>query len=185
MATKDGALVVVFAAPDRAAVDEVVLRLRDVLGPPDRTAWRAGVGRPAAGAAGVVGSFEQARRALELGRRLGAGDPVADAADLLVHEVLLRDPGVAQDLVESTLAPLRQVRGGVEPVLATLEAYLDSGGNATETARRLHLSVRAVTYRLARVRDLTGIDATRAEHRFGLQAAVLAARALGWPGERA
>ena len=184
VATKDGALVVVFAAPDRAAVDEVVLRLRDVLGPPDRTAWRAGVGRPAAGAAGVVGSFEQARRALELGHRLGAGDPVADAADLLVHEVLLRDPGVAKDLVESTLAPLRQVRGGVEPVLATLEAYLDSGGNATETARRLHLSVRAVTYRLARVRDLTGIDATRSEHRFGLQAAVLAARALGWPGER-
>jgi sugar diacid utilization regulator len=183
VATKDEALVVVFAAPDRAAVDEVVLRLRDVLGPPERTGWRAGVGRPAAGAAGIVGSYEQARRALALGDRLGGGDPVADAADLLVHEVLLRDPAVAKDLVESTLAPLRQVRGGVEPVLATLEAYLDSGGNATETARRLHLSVRAVTYRLARVRDLTGIDATRSEHRFGLQAAVLAARALGWPGE--
>jgi sugar diacid utilization regulator len=184
VATKDEALVVVFAAPDRAAVDEVVLRLRDVLGPPARTGWRAGVGRPAGGAAGVVGSFEQARRALELGERLATGDPVADAADLLVHEVLLRDPAVAKDLVESTLAPLRQVRGGVEPVLVTLEAYLESGGNATETARRLHLSVRAVTYRLARVRDLTGIDATRPEHRFGLQAAVLAARALGWPGGR-
>ena len=185
MATKDGALVVVFAAPDRAAVEEVVERLRSVLGPAARTGWRAGVGRPAVGAAGVVGSYEQARRALELGDRLGSGtpgaDPVADAADLLVHEVLLRDPDVARDLVESTLAPLRQVRGGAEPVLATLAAYLDSGGNATETARRLHLSVRAVTYRLARVRDLTGVDATRPEHRFGLQAAVLAARVLGWP----
>ena len=187
VATKDGALVVVFAAPDRAAVDEVVLRLRDALGPPHRTGWRAGVGRPAAGGSGVVASFEQARRALDLGARLGAGDPgrdpVADAADLLVHDVLLRDHAVARDLVESTLAPLRQVRGGVEPVLVTLEAYLDSGGNATEAARRLHLSVRAVTYRLARVRDLTGIDATRPEQRFGLQAAVLAARAMGWPGE--
>jgi DNA-binding PucR family transcriptional regulator len=69
----------------------------------------------------------------------------------------------------------------VEPVLATLEAYFDAGGNATEAARRLHLSVRAVTYRLARVRDLTGIDAARPDQRFGLQAAVLAARVLGWP----
>ncbi|WP_432564201.1 PucR family transcriptional regulator [Kineococcus sp. SYSU DK003] len=181
VATKDGALVVVFAAPDRAAVQEVLARLREVLGAPGRTGWRAGVGRPGPGAGGVVGSYEQARRALELGDRLGSADPVADAADLLVYEVLLRDRDVATDLVESTLGALRDVRGGIEPVLQTLEAYLASGGNATETARRLHLSVRAVTYRLARVRDLTGVDAARPEHRFGLQAAVLAARALGWP----
>ncbi|PRY18129.1 PucR family transcriptional regulator [Kineococcus rhizosphaerae] len=180
VATKDGALVVVFAAPDRAAVGEVLDRLRDVLGAPGRSGWRVGVGRPAAGAGGVVGSYEQARGALALGDRLGGG-PVADAADLLVYEVLLRDRAVATDLVETTLGGLRDVRGGAEPVLRTLEAYLASGGNATEAARRLHLSVRAVTYRLARVRDLTGVDVTRPEQRFGVQAAVLAARALGWP----
>ncbi|WP_432540645.1 PucR family transcriptional regulator [Kineococcus sp. SYSU DK002] len=180
VATKDGALVVVFAAPDRAAVTEVLDRVRAVLGPPGRTGWRAGVGRPAPGAAGVVGSYEQARRALELGDRLG-GDPVADATDLLVFEVLLRDRAVAADLVETTLGPLREGRGGAAPFLDTLEAYLASGGNTTEAARRLHLSVRAVTYRLARVRDLTGVDPTRPDARFGIQAAVLAARALGWP----
>ena len=181
VATKDGALVVVFAAPDRAAVDEVVERVRAVLGPPARGGWRAGVGRPGTGAGSVTSSYEQARRALELAGRMGTAEAVADAADLLVYDVLLRDRSVATDLVESTLAPLRSVRGGAEPFLATLEAYLESGGNATETARRLHLSVRAVTYRLARVRDLTGVDATRPQQRFGLQAAVLAARALGWP----
>ncbi|WP_432512477.1 PucR family transcriptional regulator [Kineococcus sp. SYSU DK001] len=181
VATKDGALVVVFAAPDRAAVTEVLDRVREVLGPPERTRWRAGVGRPGPGAAGVVGSYEQARRALELGDRLGGGDPVADATDLLVFEVLLRDRAVATDLVETTLGPLREGRGGAAPFLDTLEAYLASGGNTTEAARRLHLSVRAVTYRLARVRDLTGIDPTRPEARFGVQAAVLAARALAWP----
>jgi len=179
--TKDGALVIVFAAPDRAAVAEVIDRLTEILGAPDRAGWRAGVGRPGVGAGGVVGSYEQARRALELGRRLGTDTAVADAADLLVYDVLLRDPAVTADLVESTLGPLRDVRGGIEPVLATLEAYFAAGGNATEAARRLHLSVRAVTYRLARVRDLTGIDASQADQRFGLQAAVLAARALGWP----
>lgn len=187
VATKEGALVVVFSAPDRTAVDEVLAQTRAVLGPPSRTQWRGGLGRPGAGAAAVVDSYEQARRALDLGRRLdlteATRDGFADAADLLAFEVLLRDRAVALDLVETVLAPLRDVRGGPGPFLSTIETYLETGGNATEAARRLHLSVRAVTYRLARVRALTGVDPTRARDRFGLQAAVLAARALGWPDD--
>jgi DNA-binding PucR family transcriptional regulator len=52
---------------------------------------------------------------------------------------------------------------------------------ATTTGTRLHLSVRAVTYRLDRVRRLTGFDPLDPAHRFTLQAAVLGARLLGWP----
>jgi len=183
VATKEGALVVVFAAPDREAVAEVGTRVREALGPPAPARWRAGVGRPGSGPGAVVSSYDEARRALDLGGRLRLPDPVADAAELLVFEVLLRDRAAARDLVESVLAPLREVRGGARPYLATMETYFETGGNATETARRLHLSVRAVTYRLARVRGLTGLDAARAQDRFGLQAAVLAARALGWEDE--
>ncbi|NAZ86580.1 PucR family transcriptional regulator, partial [Kineococcus indalonis] len=183
VATKDGAVVVVSAAPDREAVREVLETVRVVLGPPDRTGWRAGVGRPGTGAGAVVQSYEQARRALELARRLRWRDPVADTADLVVHEVLLRDRTAARDLVRTLLEPLRGVRGGPEPYLRTVEAYLEAGGNATGAARRLHLSVRAVTYRLARLRDLTGADPAEASGRFALQAAVLAARALGWPDD--
>jgi len=180
VATKEGALVVVFAAPDRDAVAEVSTRVREALGPPGASGWRAGVGRRGSGPGAVVSSYDEARRALDLGVRLDLQEPVADASDLLVFEVLLRDRAAARDLVESVLAPLREVRGGAEPYLATIETYFETGGNATETARRLHLSVRAVTYRLARVHRLTGLDAARAQDRFGLQAAVLAARALGW-----
>ncbi|WP_229074948.1 helix-turn-helix domain-containing protein [Actinoplanes sp. DH11] len=43
------------------------------------------------------------------------------------------------------------------------------------------MSVRTVTYRLERVRALTGYDPADPAHRFTLQAAVLGARALGWP----
>jgi hypothetical protein len=38
-----------------------------------------------------------------------------------------------------------------------------------------------VTYRLARIRELTGHDPAAALDRFVLQAALLAAPALGWP----
>jgi DNA-binding PucR family transcriptional regulator len=62
-----------------------------------------------------------------------------------------------------------------------LSAYFETGGVATEAAARLHLSVRAVTYRLDRVRTLTGYDPTSAAHRFTVHAAVLGAKLLGWP----
>jgi DNA-binding PucR family transcriptional regulator len=45
----------------------------------------------------------------------------------------------------------------------------------------MHLSVRAVTYRLARVQQLTGYDPVAPEQRYTLETAVLGARMLGWP----
>lgn len=190
--TKDGRLVVVFAAPDRAAVDEVIAGLTGSL-PTDpgepvnlrRIAavggWRMGVGRPHPGPGGVRLSYQQALEALELGARLGGTAQVLDAADLLMHRVLVRDRTAMLELVETVLAPLAGARGGVEPMLTTLEAYFAAGANASLAARSLHLSVRALTYRLARVAELTGRDPADPGQRFELQTAVTGARLLGWP----
>jgi DNA-binding PucR family transcriptional regulator len=52
---------------------------------------------------------------------------------------------------------------------------------AAEAARRLRLSVRAVTYRLERIHKLTGTDPADPVHRYTLQTAVIGARLLGWP----
>jgi threonine dehydrogenase-like Zn-dependent dehydrogenase len=43
------------------------------------------------------------------------------------------------------------------------------------------VGVRTVTYRLERIRELTGYAANDPAHRFTLEAAVLGARLLGWP----
>jgi DNA-binding PucR family transcriptional regulator len=66
-------------------------------------------------------------------------------------------------------------------LLATLQEYYACGGVAAEAARRLHLSVRAVTYRLARVRELTGRDPADPEEGLALRVAVIGARMLDWP----
>jgi DNA-binding PucR family transcriptional regulator len=66
-------------------------------------------------------------------------------------------------------------------MLTTLDAYFATGCVLTETARRLHLSVRAVSYRLDRIATLTGYDPTDPAQRFTVHAAVLGARLLGWP----
>lgn len=197
VATKDGALVVVFAAPNRAAIDHVVQALTGALPSPgpagdadgaggvrlrriaDVGPWRMGVGQAQQGSVGVGHSYTQAVEALELGRRLGAADAVVDAADLLLYRVLIRDESAMRDLVAAVLTPLAAARGGSGPLLETLEAYFAAGGNATEAARSLHLSVRALTYRLAKISALTGRDPADARHRLELQTALIGARLLG------
>ncbi len=194
VATKDGLLIVVFPAPDRQAGQTITARLAEVLGPRPgdlsgvdlsrRTRlgrWQMTVGRSGVGVDGVVTSYREARSGHDIARRLQLDTPVVDSQDLLIYQVLLRDRPAIVDLVQSLLTPLLDARGGAEPLLQTLAAYFGAGGNATVTARRLHLSVRAVTYRLDRVAELTGQNPTDPAAQFGLQAAVLAARLLDWP----
>lgn len=190
VATKEGSLIVVFPAPDRAAVDDLIARLTEALGARHGVElsrrgsaghWQITVGRGGVGVDGVVASFREARSGHDIARRLQLDTPVVDPADLLIYQVLLRDRPAIVDLVQTLLTPLLEARGGAEPLLATLAAYFGAGGNATVAARRLHLSVRAVTYRLDRIAELTGQNPTDPAAQFGLQAAVLAARLLNWP----
>lgn len=143
--------------------------------------WRVATGRPHAGAYGIARSYEEAREALELAERLRLKSTVLNARDLLVYRVLARDQVAIVDLVQDVLGPLTRARGGAEPLLSTLQAYFETGGVATETARRLHMAVRTVTYRLAKVALLTGHDPRDPAQRLGLHMAVVGARLLPWP----
>jgi sugar diacid utilization regulator len=143
--------------------------------------WRVAVGRAHPGAYGIARSYEEARDGLLTASRMQLENPVIEGKDLLIYRVLFRDQPAIVDLVHSVLGPLREARGGARPLLDTLEAYFDAGGVATAAAQRLHLSVRAVTYRLDRVRTLTGHNPVDPSHRFTLQAAVLGAKLLRWP----
>jgi sugar diacid utilization regulator len=191
VATKDG-LLVVLAPADAAAGPSAPARPADDLGSlmhgqlsrlRHGRPWRIAVGRAHPGLYGIARSYEEAREAVTLAQRLQVDKPVVNAHDLLVYRVLLRDQPAIVDLVSAVLTPLVQARGGAQPLLATLDAYFGTGQVATEAARRLHVSVRTVTYRLNRVKQLTGYDPGHPEHRFTLEAAVLGAKALNWPAE--
>jgi sugar diacid utilization regulator len=187
VATKDGRIVVVAPAvtgggtgvsrpTGRRDLDDL---LRAELARfPRGGPWRIALGRPYPGSYGIARSYEEARDALTLAVRLRLDNPVIHADELLIYRVLLRDQPAIADLVQTVVGPLAGARGGAEPLLATLEAYFATGCVATEAARRLHLSVRAVTYRLERVAELTGYDPGNPAHRFTVQAAVLGARLL-------
>jgi sugar diacid utilization regulator len=183
VATKDGRVVVVLpgtgaASPGRdpgAQIHQDLQRLR--LG----GRWRVAAGRAFPGVWGVPRSYEEAREALAFADRLDLDADVVHAQDLLIFRVLARDQEAIADLVSGVLGPLDSVRGGARVLLETLQAYFEAGDVATEAARRLHVSVRTVTYRLARVAQLTGYAVGQPEQRFSLHAAVLGARLLDWP----
>ncbi|RLU79993.1 regulator [Streptomyces griseocarneus] len=176
LTTKDGRLVCV-APGDQ----DDVLRFFGKQAYAATDGGRVAVGRPHPGAGGVVHSYEEALGALDLAERMALDSPVLHAADLLVFPVLTRDRQAMADLVRSTLGPLREARGGAVPLLETLAAYFDAGCVAAEAARRLSLSVRALTYRLERIHRLTGADPAEPMHRYTLQTAVIGARLLDWP----
>ncbi len=174
VATKEGCLVCVVPAEASDPGTRVAHAVDDV----GRGPWRVGEGRVEPGPAGVVRSYRQAREALELAGRLGRGEPVASYDGLLVYHLLLGDPNELRTLVDRTLGGLEGSRGGAEPLVETLEAYFAEGGNVTATARRLHLSARAVSHRLQAITRRTGRRPQDPEDRFLLEVAVRASRLL-------
>jgi sugar diacid utilization regulator len=187
VATKDGFIVVITPAdtdvpgPRTGPKTLGDLMLTELSRSSRGRPWRVTVGRPYPGSYGIARSYEEAREGLTMAMRLHLDTPLIQADQLLVYRVLLRDQPAIIDLVHSVLGQLVHSRGGAEPLLATLDAYFTTGSVTTETARRLHLSVRAVTYRLNRIKTLTGYDPADPAQRFTINAAVLGAKLLGWP----
>jgi hypothetical protein len=182
VATKEGQVVVLAPAEPPPAATSLGGVLHAELGRLRRGGpWRVTIGRPHPGAYGIARSYEEAREAQTMAARLRLAGPVIEAKDMLIYRVLVRDQPAIADLVHTVLSPLAQARGGATALLDTLEAYFATGGIATQAATRLHLSVRAVTYRLNRVKALTGYDPADPAQRFVVHTAVLGARALGWP----
>jgi sugar diacid utilization regulator len=180
LTTKDGRLVCVASAGEAAVLDAFV-SLADRPGPGYTAVHRVALGREHRGTGGVVRSYEEALSALDLADRLGIEDRLLRAAELLVFPVLLRDRAAMADLVRTVLGPLNRARGGAGPLLETLAVLSAAGYVNAEAARRLGLSVRTLTYRLERIKALTGYDPGDGLQRYTLETAAMGARLLGWP----
>ena len=102
----------------------------------------------------------------------GAPRPVG-ADDLLPERVLLGDTEARDQLAQTVYVPL----DAAGPVLvATLSAFLDSGGALEATARALFVHANTVRYRLRQVADVTGQAPTDARGAFVLRFALALGR---------
>ena len=170
VATKEGLLVCVFPGAARDPATGLIGSLEET----GEERWRLGVGSPGRGAGGLVRSYAEARQSLELAGRLNRVGSVARFEELVPYRVLTADVGLVGELVATVLGPLQRARGGAQHLIETLEAHIAASGNLSATARALHLSPRAVGYRLQRITQLTGHSPHDPEGRFVLELAIRA-----------
>lgn len=92
------------------------------------------------------------------------------ADDLLPERAFAGDPLARSTLVNKIYRPLR---AHSTDLLATLWCYLDNGRSLEATARELFVHPNTVRYRLKRVSDVIGWDATGAREALILQSALI------------
>ena len=101
------------------------------------------------------------------------------ADDLLPERALAGDPLARTSLVNRIHAPLREHSS--PELLLTVRAYLDNGRSLEGTARELFVHPNTVRYRLKRITELLGWDATNPRDAFVLHAALILG-AIAEPG---
>lgn len=173
VATTRGRLVLLARAswPGVGALDAI---LDDLVGP---EGWLAVEAPLAAGLIRVAPAFGAALGALLVAERLGLhGHRAAD--DLLLERALLADERMLRAAVDRELGPILGAPRNGEELLRTIVAYVAARQNLRGTSRTLGVSVRTVSYRLARVEELLGRPLA-GEEVLRLTAALFARRLLG------
>ncbi|MCC7077484.1 MAG: helix-turn-helix domain-containing protein [Acidimicrobiia bacterium] len=136
-----------------------------------------GLTRPRSGIDGVRRAYLEAEEALEIARALDVRSVRYE--DAVLDRILLRDPDLLAELVEQTVAPLREYdRARSTELTETLETYLDANASPSRTASALHTHPQTVRYRLSRIEDITGLHMDTAEGRLLILLGLRAQRLL-------
>jgi hypothetical protein len=136
----------------------------------------AGIGRPHRGPGGLAETLGEARDAADLARSHDFRPAVEHADELGVARLLAtwQRSEVTRAFAETALSPLRDAAHS--HLLATLRAYLESGGSVVLTAQALGVHRNTVTARVQQVRERLGVDLDDPSQRLALQ---VACRAVG------
>ncbi len=133
--------------------------------------------------AAEAGEFERAAREAHLALNVGEAEGRSPIAfeDTGAYRLLL---GTTSEELHSfyseTVEPLVAYDEQYETdLVATVEAYLDSDANVPATAKKMFTHRHTIRYRLERIRDLSGHDATATEGRERLGLGIKAMRVLG------
>lgn len=174
LATSTGGTLLIFLnapRPDTAAeafIQRVIEHLAGTL--LDITiSW--GIGTIQSGIENFQRTYQEARAACHIGIRVcrcGQIMHIAQTGGYLLLLNILHDPESAAFRARYLEPLLAYERAKGVPVLQTLETYLETQGNLSETARRLHLHRQSLDYRLKRIEQLTGCRLANPQDRFAL-----------------
>ena len=145
---------------ERAVVERAVRGVRGDGGGGRRT-FAAGVSRVVNAAEELPAAYEQARKALQAGRRLHGASAVAHFDDLGVFRLLslIDDVDELDRFVQETLKDLAPGPGATAEAATlreTLQVLLDHNLNVAEAARELHFHYNTLRYRIGKIERVVG-----------------------------
>lgn len=120
-------------------------------------------------------SFQEARKAVEIGRRIRGDGQITHFDDLGVYRLLYHvdQPEEMEKFARETVLPLVEYdyQHGTD-LVPTLEAFFGCNGNLSKVARELFAHYNTVLYRLERIKEVAGVDLDDPEQRLNLQVAL-------------
>ena len=135
--------------------------------------------RPANGVEGLSQATDEALLALNVGEAEGRS-PIAFEETGAYRLLLGTSEEELTRFYSETVEPLVLYDEQYETdLVATVEAYLDSDANVPATAKKMFTHRHTIRYRLERIKDLSGHDATATDGRERLGLGIKAMRVLG------
>jgi PucR family transcriptional regulator, purine catabolism regulatory protein len=154
-------VVIVGAPPDRSPRDVVDGLVRAVSGDGGggRRSFATGVSRVIDDPAAIADGYEQARRAVHVGRQLQGASSIAHFDDLGAFRLLslIEDTQELTNFVKEVLGELADEDDTeAADMRSTLRVLLDTNFNVAETSRRLHFHYNTLRYRISKLEKIVG-----------------------------
>ncbi|CCQ15672.1 putative CdaR family transcriptional regulator [Rhodococcus sp. AW25M09] len=123
-----------------------------------RNSFGAGVSRVIDSVADIPRAYDQARKAVMVGRRMSGNGSVAHFDSLGVHRLLslVTDAAELQAFASEVLGSLAGDDADALDLRQTLQALLDTNCNVAETARVLHFHYNTLRYRIGKLESIVG-----------------------------
>jgi purine catabolism regulator len=123
-----------------------------------RRPFSVGVSRVATGLGDLPEAYAQARRAVEVGRRIHGSGSTTFFDQLGIHRLiaLIRDAGELRRYVRDVLGPLAEATAEAADLRETLQVLLDTNFNVAEAARLQFFHYNTMRYRVSKLERLLG-----------------------------
>ncbi|MEJ8278933.1 PucR family transcriptional regulator [Pseudonocardia spirodelae] len=146
-----------------------------------RRQFSAGVSRPVPDIDALPGAYAQARRAVEVGRRISGGGSTTFFDQLGLHRLLalVPDPAELHSFVRDALGPLAEATTDAAELRETLQVLLDTNFNVAEAARVQFFHYNTMRYRVSKLERLLGPLSTDPNLRLDVAVALQALRIGG------
>ena len=146
-----------------------------------RLSFTAGVSRVATGLADLPEAYQQARRAVEVGRRVRGGGSTTYFDQLGLHRLLalVPDPAELAAYTSDVLGPLAERTPEAADLRQTLQVLIDTNFNVAEAARAQFFHYNTMRYRVGKLQRLLGPVASDPHLRLDVAVALRALEIVG------